>query len=173
VKRRSPILTIAVLTIGVSGLAGCGSDPMKGATAAAPVGVDKGSSMPGVEGVLGMKPTVTMPKSAPPAETVVQPIVTGAGSAVQAGQTLAGKVVGVTWAGREFASTWERDSEMIPPRSDLWPPSVEAKLVGMSAGSRVLIIVPPAAGFGAAGNATMGIGPGDTLVYVIDVFGSF
>jgi peptidylprolyl isomerase len=129
--------------------------------------------MPGVEGLLGVKPVVTVPKTAPPQELVVQPIVTGTGSAVVAGQTLAGKVVGVTWTGREFASTWDHDSEMIAPGSDLWPASVEEKLVGLSAGSRVLIIVPPSAGFGAAGNATMGIGPGDTLVYVLDVFGSF
>jgi FKBP-type peptidyl-prolyl cis-trans isomerase len=146
---------------------------MKGSLQAAPVGVDQGSSMPGVEGALGVKPIVTVPKSAPPAEMVVQPIVTGTGSVVVAGQTLAGKVVGVTWTGREFVSTWDRESEMIAPGSGLWPPTVDAKLLGMNAGSRVLIIVPPSAGFGIAGNATMGIGPADTLVYVLDLFGSF
>lgn len=46
-------------------------------------------------------------------------------------------------------------------------------LIGMKAGSRVLISVPPAQGYGASGQPDAGITGTDTLVFVIDIISSF
>jgi peptidylprolyl isomerase len=40
-------------------------------------------------------------------------------------------------------------------------------------GSRVMLVVPPADGYGKAGNTQAGIKPTDTLVFVVDVLGAF
>ena len=129
--------------------------------------------MPGVEGVPGAKPTISLPRSQPPSSALVQPITTGPGSAVQAGQQIVGKYVGVTWAGREFASSWETPELDVVQSANHFSPGALAQLVGVTAGSRVLLVVPPALGFGAGGRTDLGIGPSDTLVYVVDVFGSY
>ena len=42
-------------------------------------------------------------------------------------------------------------------------------LVGQTVGSRVLLVLPPAEGYGAAGNAQAGIKGTDTIVFVVDV----
>jgi peptidylprolyl isomerase len=42
-------------------------------------------------------------------------------------------------------------------------------VVGQTVGSRVLLVVPPADGYGAAGSASVGIDGTDTLVFVVDI----
>jgi peptidylprolyl isomerase len=42
-------------------------------------------------------------------------------------------------------------------------------LVGIPVGSRVMLVVPPAEGYGKAGQASAGIKGTDTLVFVIDI----
>ena len=42
-------------------------------------------------------------------------------------------------------------------------------LVGQTVGSRVLLVVPPADGYGSAGSAQAGINGTDTLVFVVDI----
>jgi hypothetical protein len=156
-------------------LAGCGGspDPTRGGSPTAPVGVAAESSMPGVEGVPGAKPIITVPKSAPPAAALVQPISVGPGSPVTGGQQIVGKYVGVTWTGREFASSWETPNVDLIQSANHFSAAALEQLVGVTAGSRVLLVLPPASGFGADGRSDLGVGPGDTLVYVVDVFGSY
>jgi peptidylprolyl isomerase len=42
-------------------------------------------------------------------------------------------------------------------------------LVGQTVGSRVLLAVPPAEGYGSAGSSAAGIKGTDTLVFVVDI----
>ena len=42
-------------------------------------------------------------------------------------------------------------------------------LVGQKVGSRVLVVVPPAEGYGKDGNQQAGIKGTDTLVFVVDI----
>ena len=46
-------------------------------------------------------------------------------------------------------------------------------LVGERVGSRVLLVIPPKLGYGAKGNADAGILGSDTLVFVVDILGSY
>jgi peptidylprolyl isomerase len=42
-------------------------------------------------------------------------------------------------------------------------------LVGQPVGSRVLLVIPPAEGYGKTGASTAGINGTDTLVFVVDI----
>lgn len=42
-------------------------------------------------------------------------------------------------------------------------------LVGQTVGSRVLLVIPPAGGYGSAGASKAGVNGTDTLVFVVDI----
>jgi peptidylprolyl isomerase len=111
----------------------------------------------------------------PPTELVATPVVVGAGPPVEAGQTLAVQYVGVTWDdGAEFDSSWERgESVEFPIGVGRVIPGWDKGLVGVTAGSRILLVIPPADGYGEAGQPSAGITGTDTLVFVVDVLGSY
>ena len=44
-------------------------------------------------------------------------------------------------------------------------------LVGLARGSRVLLVVPPADGYGPKGNPAIKVGPKDTMVFLVDILG--
>jgi len=46
-------------------------------------------------------------------------------------------------------------------------------LVGQTVGSRVMLSIPPADGYGSAGQSQAGITGKDTLVFVVDVIDAF
>ena len=79
--------------------------------------------------------------------------------------------VGVIAAsGKEFDSSWSRSqpaSFQIGAGAVI--PGWDEGLVGQTEGSRVLMVIPPAKGYGAAGNAGAGISGTDTLIFVVDV----
>ncbi len=51
-------------------------------------------------------------------------------------------------------------------------PGWDTGLVGQTVGSRVLLVVPPAQGYGEAGNPPT-IAGDDTLVFVVDILGAY
>ena len=48
-------------------------------------------------------------------------------------------------------------------------PGWDVGLVGVPVGSRVMLSLPPADGYGSAGNTSAGITSTDTLVFVVDI----
>ena len=52
-------------------------------------------------------------------------------------------------------------------------PGWDKGLVGQTVGSRVMLVIPPADGYGKTGNSQAGIKGTDTLVFVVDVLGAF
>lgn len=121
----------------------------------------------------GGKPTITVPQADPPTSTVVQPLITGSGAKVAAGQQLTVNYHGVIWKdGTVFDSSWDRGSAAtfqigVGGLIKAW----DNHLVGQSVGSRLLLIVPPADGYGAAGSPPK-ISGTDTLVFVVDILGA-
>jgi len=116
------------------------------------------------------KPTITIPATEAPAELLVQPLITGAGPPVTAGQTATVMYTGLKWDGTQFDSSWD----MLTPRD--FPigsggviPGWDVALVDRPVGSQILMVVPPAQGYGEAGNAQAGISGTDTLVFVVDI----
>ena len=52
-------------------------------------------------------------------------------------------------------------------------PGFDKGIVGQPVGSRVLLVLPPAEGYGKQGQAQAGIKGTDTLVFVVDILDAF
>ncbi|HEY7105611.1 MAG TPA: FKBP-type peptidyl-prolyl cis-trans isomerase [Acidimicrobiia bacterium] len=117
------------------------------------------------------KPTIKTPGGKAPTDLVVQPLIKGDGPVVTSGQTVTVHYTGVIWnTGKQFDSSWDRGT---PAQFTIGTGSVipgwDTGLVGQTVGSQVLLVVPPAQGYGAQGNPSGGIKGTDTLVFVVDV----
>ncbi len=101
-----------------------------------------------------------------PTELVAQPLITGSGPAVEAGQTLTVQYSGWLWDGTSFDSSWERGASSTFALTNViqgW----QQGLVGQPVGSQVLLVVPPDLGYG--DQEKDGIPAGSTLVFVVDI----
>jgi peptidylprolyl isomerase len=112
------------------------------------------------------RPTVAIPAVAPPGTLASTTLVVGTGPSVGADDEFLIQFQGVNWrTGTVFEQTWGD-----APRSLLeLLPGVDAAIAGQAVGSRIVVIVPPADGFGSAGSPSRGIAGTDTVVYVVDI----
>ena len=112
---------------------------------------------------------ITVPKTAAPTTLIIQPLIKGAGPVVKKGQILQVNYTGVLWKdGKKFDASADRGTPLETPIGvgkvvSGW----DKGLVGQTVGSRILLVVPPADGYGAAGKPP--IGGKDTMVFVIDI----
>lgn len=128
------------------------------------------AGLPTVERADDGTPTIHLPGGEPPAELVAQTLIEGTGPAVQEGQQITVHYTGVLWAsGQVFDSTWGQTPTNLTMRTPGVIVGWVQGLVGKPVGSQVLLVVPPAAGYGEAGQPDAGIGPTDTLVFVVDI----
>ncbi|GAA4633673.1 hypothetical protein GCM10023196_072140 [Actinoallomurus vinaceus] len=126
-------------------------------------------------GAAGAAPTVKIPSTDAPDKLQVKTLIQGNGPVVQKGQTLVAQYHGVLWRnGQVFDSSWKRGAPAsFPIGVKQVIPGWDTGLVGQKAGSRVLLVVPPKEGYGSQGSPQGGIKGTDTLVFVVDVLGSF
>lgn len=112
-------------------------------------------------------PTVTIPKADPPTETKVGVLKQGDGAEVTATDTVTIQYSGLLWRnGQVFDSTWANGQTYTGVASGFVPGFTKA-LVGQKVGSQVIAIIPPADGYGTAGNGD--IKGTDTMVFVVDI----
>lgn len=139
--------------------------PLKEAEGAA---VAPKAGLPTVKTTLGKPATITMPKSTAPTKLVNQPLITGKGDKVVSGQTLRVAYTGALWRdGKVFDSS---PGYATPIGVGAVVPGWDKALVGQTVGSRVLLVVPPADGYGAAGQGD--IKGTDTMVFVVEILGA-
>jgi peptidylprolyl isomerase len=134
--------------------------------------------------VEGAKPAqITVPKTPAPTGLVVQPLLQGMGAVVKSGQHIEVYYTGVLWKdGKEFDASGDPKAGAPyggPLEVQIGTGKVIAGwdkgLVGQTVGSRILLIVPPAEGYGAKGSPPIGakgsppIGPTDTMVFVVEI----
>jgi peptidylprolyl isomerase len=117
-------------------------------------------------------PTIKIPaKTTAPKALQVKTLIKGKGAVVKKGQDLAVQYTGVIWrTGAVFDSSWARSTPLTTVIGEGqvikgW----DTGLVGQTVGSRVLLVIPPADGYGTAGASQAGIKGTDTLVFVVDV----
>jgi peptidylprolyl isomerase len=116
-------------------------------------------------------PTITLPGTPPPTTLVVQPLIKGAGPAVEEGQTVTVQYVGVKWSdGQIFDSSWQNGKpiDFVVATGQVIAGFAEG-LIGQTVGSRVLLVIPPDKGYGPQGNSQAGISGTETLVFVVDI----
>lgn len=116
------------------------------------------------------KPEVDFPGDTPPDDLVIEDISDGDGAEAEAGDTIEAHYVGVAWStGEEFDSSWDRGE---PLRFQVGVGQVisgwDEGIVGMCAGGRRKLTIPPQMGYGANG-AGSAIGPNETLIFVVDL----
>ncbi|MFI6926915.1 FKBP-type peptidyl-prolyl cis-trans isomerase [Nonomuraea spiralis] len=134
-----------------------------------------GGSLAGVRVSDGARPEVSIPDAAPPHGFESRVLARGDGSPAQAGQLLVTQYEGAIWDRRRvFDATWPAGR---PKAFKIGDGAVikgwDKALVGVPVGSRVLMIVPPAYGYGAPGHPAYGIKGTDTLVFVVDVLAAY
>lgn len=150
----------------------------------------------------GNAPKVTLPKNDPPSGVQSKTLVEGTGPEVKEKQLVVAKYVGEVWRsaadekekpkkgtknlanGGVFDSTWKAAQGRVvgqPSAFTLTSGSATGQgvikgwvdgLKGKKVGSRVLITVPPAEGYGKTGQPSAGIRPNDTLIFVVDILGA-
>jgi FKBP-type peptidyl-prolyl cis-trans isomerase len=122
----------------------------------------------------GQPPAITIPRAAPPRRLQTRALIEGSGPRVRGGQVVALHYTGVLWrGGKVFDSSWRtgRVYATTIGRGQVvkgW----DQGLVGQKVGSRVLLVVPPAWGYGAKGLGQVGIRGSDTLVFAVDILGA-
>ena len=125
----------------------------------------------------GQQATITMPKNPKaPTKTIRQPLIEGTGPKVESGQTVRVAYTGaVLSTGKVFdssAKTPQKYFETVIGKQQVikgW----DSTIVGSTVGSRLLLLVPPADGYGAAGQPQAGIKGTDTLVFVVDILAAY
>jgi peptidylprolyl isomerase len=126
------------------------------------------STLPTVKDAANGKPTVTIPKTAAPTETKSEVIKKGTGAAVKSTDNVTIQYQGLIWDTRKiFQQTWGSSPYTGP--ADQFVPGFTKSLVGQTVGSQILMVIPPADGYGPDGNAQAGIKGTDTLVFVVDI----
>jgi peptidylprolyl isomerase len=133
-----------------------------------------------VTGAFNTKPTVTFPDTQPPKQLVEETLVAGSGTPVSAGDTVITNYVGEIWptkpgsAPKVFDSSFARGAPtgfVIGTGAVI--PGFDKTLVGKRIGTRMLLSIPPADGYGSSGNSQAGISGTDTLVFVVDLLADY
>jgi len=118
----------------------------------------------------GTKPNVQVPSGPPPTKLVIKDLKTGDGTEAQAGDQVSVQYVGVDYkTGKQFDASWDRGQPFpFQLGSGQVIPGWDQGVVGMKAGGRRELIVPPDLAYGAQGQPPK-IAPNATLVFVIDL----
>jgi FKBP-type peptidyl-prolyl cis-trans isomerase len=117
-------------------------------------------------------PTITIPDTEPPAELQIAVLKKGDGAVVGDGDAVRVHYTGMNWNTQVvFDSSWERGPATFATNQVV--SGFGQALVGQTVGSQVLVVIPPELGYGpSGGNPNAGIGPDDTIVFVIDILGT-
>ena len=136
-----------------------------------------GGALPKVTATAGAAPKIKVPSAKPPARLATKVLVKGTGPAIKANQTVVVQYVGAIWrTGKVFDASWKRAQPFgftIAANPSQAIPGWNTGLLGQTVGSRVMLVIPPADGFGKSGNSQVGIKGTDTLVFVVDILGAF
>ena len=137
-----------------------------------------GSGLPTVTaGAAGTPPAIKMPSGQPPANLTTKVLIKGTGATVARGDTVVVQYVGSIWRnGYQFDSSWKR-SQPFGFTIGASPSQVikgwDQGLAGQTVGSRVMLVIPPAYGYGKTGSPQAHIKGTDTLVFVVDILGAY
>jgi hypothetical protein len=124
-----------------------------------------------IGGKAGEKPTIKVPKSDAPKDVICEVMVEGTGARVATGDTIKANYVGVVRkTGKQFDASYDRgEPASFPVGVGGLIPGWDRTLVGLKYGSKVVLSIPPADGYGVNGNAGAGIAGDDTLIFVIEI----
>lgn len=162
---------VALLAAGAVALAGCGgaAEEAPEATAAAAAPTETGGTVdaPDAAEILTL---ARGDRTEPPAALEVIDLVVGEGAEAVAGTRVVVQYLGVRWSdGGVFDASWTRGQ---PFTFGLGAGQVIAGwdqgVAGMRVGGRRVLVIPPQLAYGDRGAGSV-IGPGETLVFAVDL----
>jgi peptidylprolyl isomerase len=163
------LLALAAVTVAV---AGCGSDNKSdtGAAADTTAATTATTAQAPTNPALSKKPKVKVPSGPAPRQLMVNDLIKGSGPEAAVGDMLTVKYVGVRYRdGKQFDASWDRGQSFpLQLGTGSVIPGWDQGLVGMQAGGRRELIIPPDLAYGPQGQPP-DIGPNETLVFVIDL----
>jgi peptidylprolyl isomerase len=116
------------------------------------------------------KPEVDFPGEVPPTELVIDDLTVGDGAEATPGSTVTAHYVGVAHStGEQFDASWDRGAPLdfrlgVGQVIRGWDDGI----AGMRVGGRRRLVIPPHLAYGDRGAGRV-IGPGETLVFVVDL----
>ena len=133
-----------------------------------------GADQPAVEGMPAVTladdgtPTITIPEAAAPTDLRVAVLKKGSGATVAETDSVTLQYVGATWStGEVFDESWGSSGPTAFLLSQVVP-GFSQGIVGQTVGSQVLVVIPPALGYGEAADESNALA-GQTLVFVVDI----
>jgi len=163
---------IAIPLLACVVLAGCGSSKSSASSSSSSSSPTENSSVTAT-GSFGQLPKVSIPKAKADNNLAVKTLIQGTGPALTKSDALAANYVVYSWDGTsssQKASTYGATPTLIAGQT---LPGLETALIGKKVGSRILAVIPPAQGFGTAGNPQAGITGTTTLVFVVDLLKAY
>jgi len=134
-----------------------------------------GGSLPTVTDA-ATDPTITIPKSTTaPKDLVTKTLIQGAGTTLAKNDYVVVQYTASIWrTGKVFSSSWTSSEPFgtVLSTDDVITGWVDG-LAGQKVGSRVMMVIPPADGYGSSGSSSAGIKGTDTLVFVVDILGAY
>jgi peptidylprolyl isomerase len=160
---------ISLLVGAALALAACASDAgddTAGGEPSAPAASDTGAA-PDATAILD---ALYPERGEPPVELVITDLTEGDGAVVSAGQRAVVQYWGLRWSdGGTFDSSWSRGQPFTFALGagqviTGWDVGVD----GMRVGGRRVLVIPPGLAYGERGAGNV-IGPGETLVFIVDL----
>ena len=132
-----------------------------------------GGDLPTVSAKAASAPTLAFSSTKPPSGLVAKTLIKGSGPKVVKGEFVIAQYTGYIWRTKAvFGSSWSSGSPfgfVIGASPEQVIPGWDKGLEGQTVGSRVMLSIPPAEGYGSAGNSDAGIKGTDSLVFVVDI----
>jgi peptidylprolyl isomerase len=132
-----------------------------------------GGDLPTVSAKAGSAPTLTFSSTKPPSGLVAKTLIRGNGPKIVKGEFVIAQYTGYIWRTKKvFGSSWSSGSPfgfVVGASPEQVIPGWDKGLEGQTVGSRVMLSIPPADGYGSAGNSQAGIKGTDSLVFVVDI----
>jgi FKBP-type peptidyl-prolyl cis-trans isomerase len=139
---------------------------------AAPNAVATDTVLPTVSGEFGRKAAIAIPKAKPSGKFVVTTALRGEGREARKNDIVIVNYTAKTWKrGTDLPGTYGKGAspKVFPVGRGAVIPALDRAVHGQRAGSRVLVVAPPAAAYGTTGNAGIGVSGSDTVVFVVDI----
>jgi peptidylprolyl isomerase len=166
---------VPVLLAGAAlAMGGCGGDDDSSKSSSRPSAASASSTADvkrdlKVSSDLTKKPTVSGLEGLPPEQLVTKDVVMGKGPPAKEGDPITVQYVGISYStDKEFDASWGKK----PFQTTLASPGIiegwVKGIVGMKAGGRRALVIPPNLGYGDQGQPP-DIAPFETLVFVIDL----
>ncbi len=160
----------SVLLFSALVLAACGTDDAASGGASTPDAAPATTAGGGAPDATAILELVHPDRAQPPAELGIVDLVVGEGAAAAAGDRVVVQYWGLRWSdGGTFDASWERGQ---PFTFQLGVGQVirgwDQGVVGMQPGGRRVLTIPPGLAYGERGAGDV-IGPGETLVFIVDL----